>query len=170
MDMEKNKILDHLSFQFERGGLFYQEVRYLLIRPEVLVTLQKGIEKELPDKARFLLFQSGFQGGNLSGKRYKEVFHLTDHEIIQFMIDMGTQIGWGRFELKKFDLKNHNLIVKVYHSPFAEAYGVSNTPVCHFIRGVLSGLTSVIMGREDEVEEMLCLAKGDLHCEFKLKT
>jgi len=168
--MEKSKILENLLFQRENGGLFYQNVRYLLIRPEVLVNLQKGIEKELFKKAHTLLFQSGFQGGSLSGKRYREVFHLSDHEILQFMIDMGTQIGWGRFQLERFDPRNEVLEVSVHHSPFAEAYGVSKTPVCHFIRGVLSGLASVIMNQEREVDETLCLAKGDPYCLFHLNS
>lgn len=167
--MEKNKILENLLFQWENGGLFYQKVRYLLIRPEVLINLQKGIEEQLPEKANALLFQSGFQGGSLSGKRYREVFHLSDHEILKFMIDMGTQIGWGRFQLERFDPMDEVLEVSVHDSPFAEAYGLSRTPVCHFIRGVLSGLASVMMNQEREVEETLCLAKGDPYCLFHLR-
>jgi len=164
----ENKILKDLCFVPEKGGLFYKEVRYLLIRPEVLVTLQKEIEKELGEKANRILFQSGFQGGSLSSKRYREVFHFSDEEIVRFMIEMGPQIGWGRFELERFDPSNKDLLVKVHHSPFAEAYGSSSTPVCHFIRGVLTGMASVVFDKESEVNETLCLAKGNPFCRFEL--
>jgi len=164
----ESKILKDLYFDSEKGGLFYKEVRYLLIRPEVLVTLQKEIGKELGEKANRILFQSGFQGGSLSSKKYREVFHLSDEEILRFMIEMGSQIGWGRFELKRFDPEKKSLSVKVYHSPFAEAYGTSTIPVCQFIRGVLTGMASVIFNKESEVNEILCLAKGDPFCRFEL--
>ena len=164
----ENKILKDLCFAPEKGGLFYKEVRYLLIRPEVLVTFQKEIEKELGERADHILFQSGFQGGSLSSKRYREVFNFSLEEIVRFMIEMGPQIGWGRFELERFDPGNKYLSVKVHHSPFAEAYGLSNTPVCHFIRGVLTGMASVVFDKESEVNEILCLAKGDPFCKFEL--
>jgi len=164
----ENKILKDLCFAPEKGGLFYKEVRYLLIRPEVLVTFQKEIEKELGERADRILFKSGFQGGSLSSKRYREVFNFSHEEIVRFMIEMGPQIGWGRFELERFDPGNKDLSVKVYHSPFAETYGLSNTPVCHFIRGVLTGMASVVFDKESEVNEILCLAKGDPFCKFEL--
>ncbi|OGP73214.1 MAG: hypothetical protein A2V86_13335 [Deltaproteobacteria bacterium RBG_16_49_23] len=165
----ENKILKDLCFAPERGGLFYKEARYLLIRPEVLVTFQKEIEKELGEKADRILFQSGFQGGSLSSKKYREVFHFSDEEMVRFMIEMGPQIGWGRFELEGFDPVKKELSVKVYHSPFAEAYGSSTTPVCHFICGVLSGMAGVVFNQESKADEILCLAKGDSFCKFQLR-
>ena len=39
-----NEILKELYFVQEKGGLFYKEVRYLLIRPETLITFQNRFE------------------------------------------------------------------------------------------------------------------------------
>ena len=164
----ENEILKGLNFVPEKGGLFYKEVRYLLIRPETLITFQKATEKGLSEKASQILFQSGFMGGTLSSSRYREVFGLSDQEIIQFMIEMGPQIGWGRFELERFDPNLKCFTVKVYHSPFAETYGSSPTPVCHLIRGVLSGMASVVFDRQIEGKELFCLAKGDKYCKFEI--
>ena len=164
----ENEILKNLKFDSEKGGLFFKEVRYLLIRPETLLAFQKAAENEIGEKASQILFQSGFAGGSLSSKKYREVFSLSDEEIISFMIEMGSQIGWGRFELEKFDPMERQLMINVFHSPFAEAYGSSSFPVCHFIRGVLSGMASMIFGGEIEVKELSCLAKGDPCCRFKI--
>jgi len=164
----ENKILKDLYFTPEKGGLFYKEVRYLLVRPDVLITFQKEVEKELGEKAGRILFLSGFQGGSLSSKKYREVFHLSDEEIVRFMTEMGPQIGWGRFELEKFDSDKKALSIRVYHSPFAEAYGVSTKPVCHFIRGVLSGMATAVFKEECEITETLCLAKGNPFCKFEV--
>ena len=163
-----NKIMKELKFNAETGGLFYNEVRYLLIRPETLATFQKGIEKEMGEKASRILFESGFQGGSLSSKKYREIFAFSDEEIVHFMAEMGSQIGWGRFELEKFDFAQKRLVFKVYHSPFAEAYGSSSKPICHMIRGVLGGMASVLFGREVQSKELYCLAKGDEWCWFEI--
>lgn len=165
--MDKNAILEDLRFNPEKGGLFYKEVRYLLIRPEVLATFQKEVERELGVRTELILFRSGFQGGSLSSKKYREVFNLSDYEIVRFMIEMGTQIGWGRFELERFDPSNHLLSINVHHSPYAEAYGASKVSVCHFIRGVLSGMASEVFKEEKGLKEVHCLAKGDLFCRFE---
>lgn len=163
-----NKILKELKFVPEKGGFFYNEVRYLMIRPETLATFQKAIEEEIGEKASQILFESGFQGGSLSSKRYREVFGFSDEEIVRFMMEMGSQIGWGRFELERFDSAKKRFVVKVYHSPFAEAYGSSPKPVCHMIRGVLGGIASVVFGREVEPKESSCLAMGDGCCRFEV--
>jgi predicted hydrocarbon binding protein len=167
-DGMNHEILKELNVVVEKGGLFYRDVRYLLIRPETLATFQKAIEKELGEKASQVLFEAGFEGGALSSKKYREVFGLSDQEIIQFMMDMGPQIGWGRFELERFNPGERCLIVKVYHSPFAEAYGSSSLPVCHLIRGVLGGMASTVFGRKTEAIESSCLAKGDKSCRFEI--
>jgi predicted hydrocarbon binding protein len=164
----ENQILKELVFNSEKGGLFYKEVRYLLVRPETLAAFQKAAEKEMGEKASNILYQSGFQGGTLSSKKYREVFGFSDEEIIRFMVEMGPQIGWGRFELERFDGNKKTLIVRVYHSPFAEGYGPSSKPVCHMIRGVLAGMTSLVFRKEIESKEVSCLARGDEYCRFEI--
>jgi len=164
----ENEVLKDLSFDPGKGALFFKEVRYLLIRPETLIAFQKAMEKETGEKASELLFQSGFHGGSLSSKKYREVLSLPDEEIVHFMSNMGTQIGWGRFELERFDPAQKVLAIRVHHSPFAIAYGVSPSAVCHFIRGVLSGMATVLFDQESKVSEPECLAKGDEYCSFEL--
>jgi len=164
----ENPILKELISNPEKGGLFYKEVRYLLIRPETLAAFQKAAEKEIGEKVSSILYQSGFHGGTLSSKRYREVFGFSDEEIIRFMVKMGPQIGWGRFELERFDGNKKVLIVRVYHSPFAEGYGPSSKPVCHMIRGVLGGMGSLVFRKEIESKEVSCLARGDEYCRFEI--
>lgn len=164
----ENEILGGINFIPEKGGLFYKDVRYLLIRPETLVAFQKATEGELGEKASRILFQGGLIGGTLSSKRYREIFGLSDQKLIHFMMEMGSQIGWGRFELERFDSNQMYLLVKIHHSPFAEAYGPSSSPVCHIIRGILGGMGSVIFNKEIEAKELSCMAMGDEYCRFEI--
>lgn len=138
----------------------------MVIRPETIIGFQKTIEKHDLKGARDALFQGGYQGGYLSAKKFKEQQTLSDSETIKFMMTMGAEIGWGSFQLLEYDLENRKLHIRVKNSAFAQAYGDATEGVCHLISGVLSGLATVLFGRNCVASETECLAKGDRHCVF----
>jgi predicted hydrocarbon binding protein len=164
-----NEILQGLEWDPDAGRLTFNQVRYLLIRPETLVDFQKAVEAEMGERAGEMIFAGGFTGGSLSSRRYKEVFGYSDEEIVRFMCRMGGQIGWGHFELVELDPGAGRLVVQVQDSPFAEAYGAAEHGVCHFIRGVMAGLGAGIFDAEVEAVETRCAAKGDAHCQFAIQ-
>jgi predicted hydrocarbon binding protein len=166
--MPGNSILDELTFDSASGTLNYKDVRYMLIRPETVVGFQKAIAERDQDLAHDAFFKGGFAGGQLSAKKYKALHQLDDDQLIAFMMDMGTQIGWGHFKLQNFDFENKILEIIVNQSAFAQAYGQSSSAVCHLINGVMSGLASVIFNIECAGSEVRCLAKGDAHCVFEI--
>ena len=167
--MSKNQILDELVYDQSSGSLRYKGVRYLLIRPETLVGFQKALVQNCSQDADDNLFEGGFTGGSLSAKKYKDLHNFGDREIIEFMMNMGNQIGWGNFSLVRYDPSEMHLCVAVEDSPFAEAYGQSSQSVCHLIRGVLAGMASVLFGGACLAEEVECRAKGDASCRFVIK-
>ena len=168
--MLKNSILAELTYDSDSGALLYKDVRYMLIRPETVIGFQKTIEASNSELAQDALFRGGFRGGYLSAKKYKEL-HFFDHiQIIDFMMKMGTEIGWGHFKLQNFDPPKKYLNVIVQKSPFAEAYGQSSSAVCHLVRGVLSGLASFLFNQNCVGAEVKCLAKGDQYCLFEIQS
>jgi predicted hydrocarbon binding protein len=166
--MDKNSIIDQLVYDSSSGVLTYRDVRYVVIRPETIVGFQKAVEKHSRKGARDALFQGGYQGGYLSAKKFKELQNLSDSETIEFMMTMGAEIGWGHFQLLEYDPENQKLHIKVENSAFAQAYGDATEGVCHLISGVLSGLATVLFGRNCVASETECLAKGDRHCVFHI--
>ena len=184
MDTQKSEIQAAMIFNPEQGALYFKDVRYLFIRPETIASLQKSLEAEIgPVRAGEILFAGGFTGGQLSGKKYKQLYGLNDHDAITFMCRMGKEIGWGYFQLISLNSQDKHLIVQVKHSPFAEAYQTithvkqsqtnlepsHNTGVCHLIRGVLGGLGAGIFNQTIQATETHCLALGDPHCQFEIK-
>jgi predicted hydrocarbon binding protein len=167
--MSENTILDRLVYDKSTGALLYKGVRYLLIRPETIAGFQKVMTESCGQDADEKLFLGGFTGGSLSSKKYRELHNFSDHEIIEFMMTMGNQIGWGCFNIEHCDLEAKILRVSVAHSPFAESYGSSLKGVCHLIRGVLAGMASVIFETDCVAEETECLAKGDQRCLFVIE-
>jgi predicted hydrocarbon binding protein len=162
----ENKILKELEFSQSGGELSYKGVRYMLIRPETLIEFQKRAEELLRDKGEELLYQSGFKGGKLSATKYRDFFHLSDEEIVKFMMEMGGEIGWGHFSLVEMDLRKKRMVIDVENSPFAIAYGKSDRPVCHFTRGVLGGKGEVVFRKPVTTSEVQCQAKGNKKCQF----
>jgi predicted hydrocarbon binding protein len=167
--MNVNSIIDKMMYDSASGALTYRDIRYVVIRPETIVGFQKTIEKHSRQGARDALFQGGYQGGYLSAKKFKEMQNLSNSETIGFMMTMGAEIGWGHFDLINYDFESHKLQIRVENSAFAQAYGEATEGVCHLINGVLSGLASVLFGRNCIGSETKCLAKGDRHCIFHIR-
>ena len=168
MPME-NSILSDLKFDAARGALLYNDVRYLLIRPETLIAFQKAAEEKLGAGADELLYVGGFTGGTLSAKKYREAFGWTDMQSVEFMAKMGTEIGWGKMQIVAFDIAKRELVLVVEDSPFGAAYGNAERGVCHLIRGVFAGLASGIFDCKVESREEECLATGHARCRFVIR-
>jgi predicted hydrocarbon binding protein len=162
----RNAILEHLDYVEEEGRLTFKGVRYLLIRPETLMAWYRVVRVALGDSADDLVYEGGFQGGRLSGERFRQVFGYTAEATVDFMAEMGGQIGWGRFEVVDCDPARRRLEVRVNGSPFPEAFGPADHPVCHLIRGVLGGLGEATFEGPVSAREIECRAMGDAACHF----
>ncbi|MFQ5575977.1 MAG: V4R domain-containing protein [Anaerolineae bacterium] len=183
--MAKNSILSELVFNPTEGGLRFKGVRYLLIRPETIASFQKSLEAEAGRPAAGqILYAGGFTGGQLSGRKYKDTFGLSDREAVEFMCRMGGEIGWGHFRLVELDSGARRLVVEVNHSPFAVAYAAAGVDeqsniqhptskieggVCHLIRGVLGGLAAGVFSTAVTARETHCAARGDSTCRFEVE-
>ncbi|TKJ37550.1 hypothetical protein CEE37_13620 [candidate division LCP-89 bacterium B3_LCP] len=163
-----NEMLDNLEYIPDGGALMYQGIRYLLIRPETIIELQKVMETELGvEKLGYALYQAGYKGGSLSAEKFRTEQSLSPQEIVRFMATMGGQLGWGRMEVDQMNPDDGTFEMEVYHSVFAEAYGVANFPVCHLIRGVFAGTWGGAIDREIMGLETRCRAvEGPGPCKF----
>jgi predicted hydrocarbon binding protein len=166
--MSENSILDALDYDRSSGSLLYKGVRYMLIRPETIAGFQKALVESCGKQAEDKFFAGGYAGGSLSAQKYKELHNFSDQEIIEFMMNMGNQIGWGHFSLDRYDPAAKCLCVSVNNSPFAQAYGKSSNGVCHLIRGVLAGMAGVLFAEDCTANEVKCLARGDACCRFEI--
>src|SRR3989304_6861803 len=98
--MTETTILDELPYHPESGSLRYQNVRYLLIRPETLAALQTALEAEIgTQRAGEILFEAGFTGGQLSARKYQGKCGFEDRQGGGVVGRMGGEIGWGRVSL-----------------------------------------------------------------------
>ena len=151
--------------RFEEGRIELRGIRYLLIRPETLASLHKSLVNEVgTEKAREIMMSGGYSGGRASAEKFTKELGLSGREIVEFMCDMGSFLGWGRMD---GEVSESEIKVRIYSSPFAESYGKAEKGVCHLIEGVFKGIGDIIFGNAIS-EEVKCIAKGDEYCEIRV--
>jgi predicted hydrocarbon binding protein len=143
------------------GRLSMHGARCLLIRPETLAALQKSVEALIAGGAGECLAA----GGRAGGARAMAAMHEDAPARVARLMRTGREIGWGDFALER--LTSAVLVVTVRNSPFAEAYGVADHPVCHLTRGVLEALAASVLAQPAAVVETACAATGAPACRFE---
>ena len=143
------------------GRLTMHGARCLLIRPETLAALQKSVEALIASRASECLAA----GGRAGGARAVAAAQEDAPARVARLLRTGGEIGWGDFALER--LTPSALVVTVRNSPFAEAYGVADHPVCHLTRGVLEALAASVLARPAPVVETACAATGAPACRFE---
>jgi predicted hydrocarbon binding protein len=165
--MSNSNLIDSFVFSDDTGCINFSGVRYMIIRPETICTLQRLVEEKLGAASADIFFESGLTGGKMSTTKYMETFGLSKEDAVSYMCAMGGQIGWGKFILEEFDVSSERISIRVLNSPFAVYYGASEKPVCHFIRGIVAGMAFGVFQHFSQVEETLCSAKKDAFCRFE---
>lgn len=144
------------------GGLLHRGSRLLLIRPETLMGVQRAAESA-GGKTAGEWFAAG---GRVGGARATAAVAGEARERLDRLVTMGRELGWGEFRVESSSPVR--LVITVHHSPFAEAYGRSQHPVCHLTRGVLGSFAEQLLGgRTLRVTETTCAAMGAPLCRFE---
>jgi predicted hydrocarbon binding protein len=146
------------------GRLSVNGARFVLIRPETLAALQKSVEALLADRAGECLAAGGRAGG---ARAVAAAAHEDAPARAARLMRTGGEIGWGDFALER--LTPSALVVTVRNSPFAEAYGAADHPVCHLTRGVLETLAASVLAQPATVVETACAATGAPACRFETR-
>lgn len=151
------------GLEFGPGRITLRGVRFLLIRPETLVGFQKAVEREAGEAARRCLAAGGADGGGRSARRLRDEMGLKGRAVVEAMCRMGTEIGWGAFRIERYGEAGFEIAIA--ESPYAEAYGPSTVPVCHFLAGVVKGIGEAVYGAAGAVETA-CASAGARECRF----
>jgi len=133
--------------------------------------LQKRLESLLSvSAASVLLVEVGRECGVRSCVRIKEKYGIEGVELLAAITKLKREEAWGEFDFKGIDPEQKRGHVIVRECFEAKEYGRSTLPVCHFVKGYLQGVLSTVLKQGVILEEVLCLAKGDAHCEFRTRS
>ncbi|MHC1636819.1 MAG: V4R domain-containing protein [Candidatus Nezhaarchaeales archaeon] len=172
------EVLDVKFFSPDRYGYVYESFGFpittsskeevIIIRLKSFVSMLDGIRAYFGSAGEAFLWYLAREGGSSTAKWFNEELEGLDvASKIKFHLDTLFSVGWGKFELKKFDEiekvleieAKDCLEIRYQKGSFQEAR-------CIFMRGYLTGALSVYLGKEVKVEEIKCEAKGDGSCVF----
>jgi len=145
----------------------------VIVRPEVIVNIQKQLEQTIGGAAKGIMYLAGERSSRdgiapLRAMSGDEEMTLT-LEGTKRMIDAFSVLGWGHAEIVTFDAEHGRFVLRIVNSPMALGYGPSSKPVCHFLAGWAAGMGQILVGRELLCEEVACKAQGGEYCEFELR-
>ncbi len=161
-----NQLLESMDYAPQEGRLTLQAARHLLVRPALLVEVQKALETQIPHEAGSVLVRISQTDGVALGIRFKEVFAYSEDQVLISFAFMLAESGWGATTLEMLNLETKEIVLKVIGSPFAEEYGPSVNPVCHLLLGLFEGVAMAVFDLEVDGQEVQCAARGDGCCRF----
>ena len=165
-DVPVPEFKDRLVFDDAAGELRDGPRRYLLLRPDALMTMFSLLPSDSRELALDALEQAVHQQGSDSARAY--VAHGGgDVEVLLTIIERtAPQLGWGNW---RFEADGERLRLDVQNSPFAQSFGPSELPVCHAVKGMLRGLADLWLGRRAHSVELQCTAQDHATCTFEAR-
>ena len=149
------------------GILQLGPTRHMIVRPELLAEIQKGVEDRLGIKASEYLYAAGSLWATHELRRLRSgAAGLADEELARLFCQHATAMGWGEWRIGSLRHEEKGLLIRLMDSPFAEAYGQSDAPVCHLVAGAVSGLAENLFALPAPCTEMHCRAQGAADCQF----
>jgi len=111
------------------------------------------------------LYHLGYNYGAILAKKFLEN-GLSNENVLVLSLEFLKQTGmFNDYDLTMFNPERGNVVLYIYGSVEC-SNSLRRKSSSHFLRGIIGGLISEIVGREVTVYETKCIARGDRFCEF----
>lgn len=173
-EQARDFLVRFLSPDPQGGVLRVFDHRFLLLRPEILVNVQKQLEQTVGQSTKGILYLAGEKSGREGLHTVESLLEGVDvssanPDTLKRMVDVMALLGWGRCEVTLLDVDARRFALTLVNSPIAEFYGPSKKPVCHLVAGWLAGVGMILLDEQLLCEEVACKAMGRSGCEFQLR-
>lgn len=134
------------------------------------VFMNDRIKEDYQNILYFLGKEQARTGGNIM---YEKFGYKRNRKSAEAGNEQGEIVGMGHQEYVKFDLENKHFLVRIQNPPFGRQYlklfGKQSEPVCHFLRGLVTGANEAVAQCDLVGIERQCVAQGRLQCVFEVK-
>jgi predicted hydrocarbon binding protein len=148
------------------GAIVDGSIRYMLIRPDVLMGVAHHLGQGREHEFLAALEASAFANAQASFAAYRDRQQFGREDFLASTCGVANTLGWGSWSLT--EEADGVRVIRVNDSPFAAGYGSSPRAVCAPIKGVLRACAVVGYGKDVEVEETECVAQGNKQCCFRI--
>lgn len=153
-----------LTLEAESGTLSQLGIRYVLMRPDVIMGALNHLES--PATVVEAMKKSAFENARGSFSRYIETGFSDGVDPIEHACRMAGQLGWGEWRVTRRAAASY--AVSVSNSPFIAGVEVRDVKLCGWIAGVLKAAAAASFGEHVEADEIGCACMGASHCEFEI--
>ncbi|MDI6902265.1 MAG: 4-vinyl reductase [Methanocellales archaeon] len=82
------------------------------------------------------------------------------------------QLGWYNTHQFEFDGEKGKIVIdySCFAEPILAQKGKQDKPVCYYLVGFFKGFLETVYKTEWDVQETKCIAEGEKHCEFVMKS
>lgn len=138
-----------------------------IVFPEKMINETiEGIKKKFGSAGESFLYYMGKSGGINYAEYYKKAIPMDKKRLLEFLLRVLTVTGICS-EAKILEYDERKLSARI---SFLELFECRNLrkekPNSHFFRGFIAGVISSLWETEVEAEEINCVAKGDISCQF----
>jgi len=158
-------IVDGISFPVN-----WQGRRTVILSQPATTRMFEAMRFNLGSGGEVILYQQGFS----YGKELAEFFRVklgNDYlsRNFEYTLRVLAATGWGVPEFVGSGSGFPNMTISM--SSCFECEGVrASQPICCFMRGFLSGVSTTVAGHTVHCEESRCVARGNPRCEFNLRS
>lgn len=176
----KSGLLDRLIREPEIGQIRDGSIRYVMMRPDVLMGAFSRLDPVLRDQALEALAASAEEFGGRSIASYAQYGVPDKQAFLTMLAATAADLGWGGWEVA-VDQDQSRFTVTVHNSPFAQAFEIAHQtvsvstkikcdePVCAPIRGILTAVARQLFTLDSTVIETCCaIEAGHEVCCFEL--
>jgi uncharacterized protein len=150
-----------IGLDLATGTLSDGAIRYVTIRADGLMGAFVGTAVKGSLTA---LCESVYRHGRDSLVQYQSE-HGNDPTVLMATVaHVAATLGWGAWVFTRAGPKE--LKLTVHNSPFAEAAGASEVPLCAPILGMMRAVGELVLGGAVHAQERECAACGAVNCEF----
>lgn len=149
------------------------EDRAVIFRLPCLKGLLVDVRERYGTGAASLLYHFGVEAGLNLGKAHKamgEKLGLKDNLLIlrEISVRLFSTVGYGNMEVVEFSNNPPYGLLRVHNSFECELGRGSGRRFSEFVRGMIAGLSTGLLGAEMFAEEKKCIVDGDAYCEFEV--
>ena len=111
------------------------------------------------------LYVGGRAAGKTTASMLKAWGAVTKERVLEAICKFSLSHGLADAKIQEFDETSGSVKVILHDSVEACMYSVrQSAPVCHFIRGMISGVLEEMFGRKADAKETQCAATGAPYC------
>ena len=162
---DSNPYFKKILFDLQKSEAQVGQTDFVLMDADTLRAIIEGINRAFKGTADYILSEAGKYAGKTFVERLVQKGGKPQ-EASAWLSEFFTYCGWGCTYLSE-DRQKKEVVVTIENCVTARNIK-SEKPVCHFVAGYLAGVYESIWFEVAECAEVLCIAKGDPFCEFKI--